>query len=343
MQNVSGNTRDIGVTPRRQGMVPTIFREYRDHFGLFWRVMLPVIIVSLVLYSALFLLSKLWISEPQWTFSTSAGIIAWPSDSDRSTGTFRSSSKSTGVHSTVGFNGSSFDIGLLWLAMCPLALVIVHQHRGENVTSRQVWGYTRRKVVSILGACILMLLVTGGPFIILILIIAGFTEFLIPDLPAGLSTPIILFMLIAGVVAIYYLVKWSLCNQCVIIENLPAVAALRRSGELVRRRWGQFFGMYLLLILVGMVFSTAVLGLTLLLFSVVSFEFAPLREVLQSGRFFGLFVGGQVQITLESAPFWAIATMVAVNTLTNAVLTPIWAILTTHLYMERAGVSEQHV
>ena len=52
MRNVLGNTGDTGATPRRQGIVATIFREYRNHFGLFWRVMLPVIIVSLVLNSA---------------------------------------------------------------------------------------------------------------------------------------------------------------------------------------------------------------------------------------------------------------------------------------------------
>lgn len=333
MRNVLGNTGDTGATPRRQGIVATIFREYRNHFGLFWRVMLPVIIVSLVLNSAPFLFFKLGVPEARWTFSTSAGITA----------SGQPSPKPIGVDSGVGFNGSSFSIGFLWLAMCPLTLIIVHRYRGINLTSGEVWQRTRRKVVSILGACILMLLVTGGPFIILTLIMAGFTEFLIPDLPTGFSTPIILLMLIAGVVAVYYLVKWSLCNQCVIIENLPAVAALRRSGELVRGRWGQFFGMYLLLALVGMVLTTAVLGLTLLLFSVVSFEFAPLREVLQSGKFFGLFVGGQVQITLESAPVWAIGTIVATITLIDAVLAPIWAILTTHLYMERAGVPEQQV
>lgn len=323
------NTGDTGTVPRRQGMIPAIFREYRNHFGLFWRVMFPVIIVSLVIYSSLFLFSKLWISEPQWTFSTSGSIRALPSDPDRS----------IGVTSGVGFNGFNFDIGLLWLAMCPLALIIAHGHYEENVTSSEVWRQTRRKFLSILGACILMLLVAVGPFIILTLIMTGFTEFLIPDLPTDLSTPIILLMLIAGVVAIYYLVKWSLCNQCIIIEDLPAVAALRRSGDLVKRRWGQFFGMYILLALVGMVFTTAFFGLILLLFSIITPEFAPLREVLQSGKFFGLFVGGQVQITLQNAPVWSVGAMVAVNTLTNAALAPIWAILTTYLYMERVGVS----
>ena len=332
MENALGNT---GPMPRRQGMVLTIFREYRNHFGLFWRVMLPVIIVSLVVYGGLFLFSALRISEVQWTFSTSGGIKGFSA----LPGTHQPSSKpTTGVALSTGFDGSSFDIGLLWLAMCPLALIIVHRHRGEDVTSGEVWQQTRRKAGSILGTCILMLLVAVGPFIILILIMAGFTEFLMPDLSTGFSGSFILLMLIAGVVAVYYLVKWSLCNQCVIIENLPAVAALRRSSELVRGKWGQFFGVYLLLALVGMVFTIATFSLILLLFAIITPEFAPLREVLQSGKFFGLFFGGHVQITLQHAPVWAIGTMIALNTLTNAVLAPIWAILTTHLYMERAGI-----
>lgn len=340
MQNVSENTGDTGAMSQRQGIVPTIFREYRNHFGLFWRVMLPVIIVSLVFNSALFLSYKLATPEARWTFSTSAGLGAWSSStSGRSRGTLQPSPEPQNVKSGVGFHASSFDIGLLWLAMCPLSLIIVHRYRGENATSGEAWRQTRRKTLPILGACILMLLAAGGPFAILILIMAGFIRFLTQDASSGFSTLVYLSLFIAGAVGVYYLVKWSLCNQCIILENLSAVAALRRSGELVRGKRGQLFGMYLLLVLVTMVFSTAVLGLTLLLFSIVAPEFAPLREVLQSVAFFGLFFGGQVEITLQSAPIWAIGMMVVVNTLTNAVIAPIWAILTTHLYMERAGTS----
>lgn len=341
MQNVSENTGNTGTMPQRQGIVPTIFREYRNHFGLFWRVMFPVIIVSLVIYSALLLTFKLRVSDARWTFSTSSGLGALSSSTfGRSSGTLQPSPEPTNVESGVGFHASSFDIGLLWLAICPMALIIVHRYRGENATFGEAWRQTRRKALSILGACILMLFVVGGPFAILILIMAGFIRFLTQDALSGFSTLVYLSLFIAGAVGVYYLVKWSLCNQCIILENLSAVAALRRSSELVRGRWGRFFGMYLLLIFVTSVFTTAVLGLTLLLFSIVSPEFVLLREVLQSVAFFGLFFGGQVQITLQSAPIWAIGTMVVVNTLINAVIAPIWAILTTHLYMERAGVPE---
>lgn len=338
MQDALENTSGIGAMPRQQRIMLTIFREYRNHFGLFWRVMFPVIIASLVLNSGIFLFFKLRAPEARWTFGTSQGVGARSLSASE---TSQSSPKPTGVQSSVGFNGSSFDIGLLWLTMGPLALIIVHRHRGENVTSGEVWQQTRRKAGSILGACILMLLVAGGPFIILTLIMAGFITFVIPDSPTGFPGPIILLMLIAGVIAVYFLVKWSLCNQGIILENLSAIPALRRSSELVRRSWGQFFGMYLLLTLGTMVFTTAVLSLTLLLFSVVLPEFAPMREVLQSGKFFGLFFGGNVAITLPNAPIWTIGVMVVLNTLINTVLAPIWAIVTTHLYMEHAGIPEQ--
>ena len=344
MQNVLENKGNTGVILQRPGIVSTIFREYRNHFGLFWRVMLPVIIVSLIFNVALFLSFKFGIPEAQWSFSTSEGIGARSSlPLIGSSSPPQPSPKPTEVDSGVGFNASSLSIGFLWLAMCPLAFIIVSLHRGINVGSGEAWQHTRHKALSILGVCLLMLLATGGPFIILILIMAGFTDFLIQSVSAGYSAPFFLFTLIAGVVATYFLVKWSLCNQCVIIENLSAIAALRRSSELVRGAGGRFFGMYLLFALVTMVFTTAVLGITLLLFSVVSPEFAPMREVLQSGKFFGIFFGGYIKIILQIPPVWAIGVMVVVNTLIDAVLAPIWAILTTHLYMEQAGISEQHV
>ena len=117
------------------------------------------------------------------------------------------------------------------------------------------------------------------------------------------------------------------------------IASLRRSSELVRRVWGRAFGMYLLLVLVTMMITSTILGLTLLLFSLTVPEFTPLREVLLSVKFLTLFVGGYARISFENAPsFWTVGVMLLVNTLVNAVVAPVWAILTTHLYMERAAI-----
>ena len=317
----------------------TIFREYWNQFGLFWRVMLPVIIVSLVFCSALFLFSKLWLSETQWTFSTSGQIAVFSVP----IGANQSSSKPMGVKTTVGFNGSTFGIGFLWLAMCPLAFIIVHQYRGTNATAGKAWRQTRRKIVPILGIWVLFgLLVTAAFFTIVIPILTGFSQVLIPYVPVVPATPILLLMIV-GIPAVYFLVKWSLYNQGIIIENLSAIAALRRSSELVSGKWKQFFGMYLLLVWGTMVFTTVILCLTLLLLSVVAPEFVPLREILLSETFFHLFFGTQVEITLQHTPVWAIAVMVVVNELIDAVLAPIWALLTTHLYIKQTGIQQNAI
>lgn len=336
MQHVLGNTGETGATPRRPGLVSTIFREYRTLFSMFWRVMLPLIIVSLIFNITVFLFFKLAIWEAQWIFNTSQGVRVQSSSTfNGPSGNFQSTPEPTRVDSGVGFSASSLDIGLLWLAMCPLAFIIVHHRRGVDITYGEVWKHTLRKTLSILSGGVFLVALVQGVYLIV------FSLILLIDEPSMII--VFLFVLVLSIPIAYFMVKWSLYNQGIIIENLSAVAAFRRSSELVRGTWSQFFGMYVLLILVTMVFTSAILGLTLLLFSVVSPTFAQLREILQSGKFFSLFFGGYVKITLQSAPVWAIGVMITVNTLIHAVLAPIWAILTTHLYMERVDISEQQM
>ncbi len=221
----------------------------------------------------------------------------------------------------------------------PIVFIVAQHWRGVKVDFVDVWRRILQKIISILGTYVLLVALVLVPGSVVIFL---YTQFFIQDASVGFPS-IFLLLLIVKTAVVYFLVKWSLYNQCIILENLSTIAAFRRSGELVRGAWGRFFGIYLLLALVTMVFTTAVFGLTLLLLSVAAPEFAPLREVLLSGRFFGIFFGSYVKITLQSAPVWAIGVMVVVNTLINAVFAPIWAILTTHLYMEQAGVSEQPV
>ncbi len=328
MQDALENTSNTTSVPQQSGLISTIFREYRNHFGLFWRVMLPLIIASLILYIGWFLFFKQMNPEAQWTFSTSAGVNSLISAG--SSETLQPVSESSGVKTYVGFHGSAFDIGFLWLAMCPFAFIIVHQHRGVAITFGETWQQTRRKVVPILGVYILLWLLSTGAGVV-------FASLVLRRLSVGLAVTMFLILSLVNLAMFHFLVKWSLSNQCVIIENLSVVAALRRSSQLVRGTWGRFFGMYLLLVLVTMVFTTAILGLTLLLLSVSAPEFVPLREVLLSGKFFSIFLGGHVQITLQDGPTWAIVVMLVVSILIDAVFAPVWALLTTHLYMERAG------
>lgn len=338
MQDVLENTGNTASVPQRSGLMSTIFREYRNHFGLFWRVMLPIIGFSLIFW---FLLFKFGAPEAaQWTFSTSAGIKAVPSAiSDHSSETSQPPSEPAGVRLSTGFSTPAFGINWLWLAMSPLALIIVYHYRGVDLTSGEVWQEMRRRCWSILGVYLLLFLVSIGVGILLLpLALSGF----LADSQA-LSGFLLLFMATAGTATLYFLVKFSLANQCLIIEDLSVIAAFRRSSELVRRTWGRLFGMYVLLSLVTMIFATIVFSLTLLLFSIFSTEFAPLREVLQSGKFFSIFFGGEVSLILDDAPIWSICGMITVTTLINAVLAPMWALLTTHLYIKRAGIQQNAV
>ena len=55
-------------------------------------------------------------------------------------------------------------------------------------------------------------------------------------------------------------------------------------------------------------------------------------------QFFTLFLGGYARISFESAPsLWTVGVMVMMNVLVHAALAPVWAILTTYLYLERTS------
>ena len=316
------NTAD---TPRRLGLISTIFRCYRENFGLFWRIMMPVIIFSFLFNIAENFSESYVTPENLWHFDTASGLSVGDSP------------KSTGVDWGMIFGFHAFNIGFLWLAMCPLIFAIVERRRNVEVTSRSAWRRVRGHAGAILRAFFLLYFLGALALLgFLILTLKIFPN--VPDSPFGSSLCLGLFLIVG--VLIYLAVNWSLYNQIIITENQRStIASLRRSSELVRGIWGQAFGMYLLLALVTMVFTSTILGFVLLLFSLTIPEFAPLREVLLSVKFLILFVGGYARISFESMPsFWAVGVMSLVNTLVNAVVAPVWAILTTHLYMERTTI-----
>ncbi len=80
MQNVLENTADAGeMSQQHPGLVSRIFRDYRNNFGLFWQVMVPLIIVNLLFYLGMFLFAESMFSDGQWTISTERGIAAYTS------------------------------------------------------------------------------------------------------------------------------------------------------------------------------------------------------------------------------------------------------------------------
>ncbi len=91
-------------------------------------------------------------------------------------------------------------------------------------------------------------------------------------------------------------------------------------------------------------FKAVLLGLTMALLSFAAPEFIPMREALLPGRFISLLFFGFAKITLEHAPpFWTVGVIFGVYTLICAAFAPVWASLTTQLYMERAGGAAQQV
>ena len=329
MQNVLENTAGTVETPQQHlKLVSRIFRDYRNNLGLFWRVMFPLIIADLLLYIGIFLFSTLMSPEGQWTLSTERGLSAYTSSSQ--------SVQPVGVVWGLGF--SAAHIGLLWLAMCPLVFAIVQRRNGMDLTFKAVWQQTLRKTVPILGAAFLIgIAVLGVP------VIFGFLAFEIffTEHVQSNAPPLVFvfscFIAVWFVLSVYFAVKWSLYNQGIMIENLSAIGALRRSSKLVRgSTWWTFLGIYLLLTWALTALTSLLLGLTMVLLSFAVPEFIPMREALLPGRFISLLFFGFVKITLENAPtLWTIAVLSGVYTLVSAAFTPVWAILTTHLYTER--------
>ncbi len=159
MQNVLENTADAVEMPEQHpGLVARIFRDYRNNFGLFWQVMLPLIIVNLLLYMGVFLFSTLMSPEGQWTISTERGLSAYTSSPE--------SVQSIGVAWGTHFGVSFIPTGLMWLAMCPLVFAIAQRRNGRDTTFKAVWQQTLRRTVPILGATFLIgIVVLGVPVI----------------------------------------------------------------------------------------------------------------------------------------------------------------------------------
>ena len=328
MAEVVENTNTTDISPRRTDLISTIFRSYRKNFALFWRIMVPIIIFGFLFDIGENFSDSFFGPENVWRFDTARGL------------TVGEYPKSTSVDWGMIFGFHSFSISWLWLTVSPLIFAIVERRRDVEVAARGAWRRARSQAGPILAASFLLFLLgivaLFGFLILTLKVIPG-----IPDAPFGSSLCLGIFLIVGGI--IYLGVNWSLYNQIIIIEDQQStIASLRRSSELVRGMWGRAFGMYLLLALVTMVITSTILGLTLLLFSLTVPEFAPLREVLLSVKFLTLFVGGYARISFENAPsFWTVGVMVLVNTLIHAFLAPVWAILTTHLYMERTAISNQ--
>ena len=304
-----------------------LIRFYRSHFGLFWLVMIPVIIFGLIIDLVMFFCFYNLFPYPSWDFSISDGFTATSEFSWNITFTF-----------------SSFLLIFLWFALSMFVLLSSYLFRGTNVSFQDIWQQTYRRKGTIFGAGFIL-----AVWCFAIVFIWLFLNGLL-GLVVNYYSLMMLNILGFFVVLIYFFVRWSLIHQGIMIEDLTAVRAFRRSSELVRGNWFRFFGKYLLLAWITAVLSNILMVITLLLLSFAAPELLPIRDKLVSVEFFTLLFGipffftymgfsfslGNITLDLSFTPrFWITFIVLLVNTLTYAVMVQLWGILTTHLYYEQ--------
>jgi xanthosine utilization system XapX-like protein len=322
-----------GHTLRIPKLFSGIFNFYRRHFSLFWQVMIPLILFSF--------LTDLVILNGFYRYFPNTSWVVGTSDGFSVTTVFGLTQ-----HQTFTFTFSSFITIFLWFAMCPLALTTFQLCRDMNVSVLNIWQQALRRFGSIFGASFLLLVLficVGICFLLLSTLFA---------LPTDAFPLFIVFGLVFIFVMSYFMVRWSLFNQCIIIENRSALQAFRRSSELVQGRWWGFFVRYLLLVWGAGVLTGVVFAFTFIQLSIVEPEFILIRNDLLSEKIISILIGidawvehnnvklgiGDIDNALSGTPrFMAIGIILVIKTLIYALLTPIWAILTTHLYLEQTG------
>jgi hypothetical protein len=358
---------------QRANLARTIFTQYRGNFGLFWRIMLPIAIIAIVLEVVVFFQSVTRVEkhiddivrENVYTtvdVNTNNGVyptISLPkkdasasSEPSVSWGLlpipYFTSTDNEGITWNWGINVQSFNYGpliLLLLTLCPLSLAVARLSRSSQVsevaqdltppTAREMWRQTGRKAFKILIAFFLFILCVD-----VVSYLHGLVSWLVPSLVRGLSIELVFILTI--VYQAYFLVTLSLYNPCLILENNSIIGVFRRSHALVSGARLRFFGVYLLTGWIASVVTSVLLGSMLLVFSMFISELVPVRDALSPLRFLTLFIGGNVDVILPqllSVP--VVVAILVVKGLIATFLVPIWAILTTHLYFQRLdGIKE---
>ena len=320
------------------GIPRTIVSTYRSHFGLLWRIMLPVLLLSLCVDIALFFRSaeergKLEEFQVEWHVNTVNGIdiVELP---QREPGLEWRPGLFPAVRLTKEGGSAwiwSLDLRnfrsvnyytLLLIVLCPLSFAVAQQ----KITAKEAWRHTRSKIWTVLGANLLLVLVLDG--ISIFLSFALSSRFL-PWL--GFAS-----MFTVTVTHIYLLVCFSLYNPCLMLEQHSVLSAFRRSYALVKGNRCRFLLIYLAISWVASTLTSVFLGFVLLTFSAFTQELSSVSEMLLPFNFLTLFFGANVEVNLAGLP--SVPTTVAIvvaRGLIFAFFVPIWAIVTTRLYLKR--------
>ena len=239
---------------------------------------------------------------------------------------------------------------LLLLTLCPLSLVVGYILRRSDqsglqqnqLTAREAWRQTGGKAWTVLVILILFVLVMfvislaqdySNDFVIGKIARWSIipTDFLSVTL---LMTP---FYYIFTALTLYLLVAISLYNPCLILEdNRSVVGVLRRSWSLVHGTKWRFIGIYLLTGWLISVIDSVLMGAILCGSSLFISDLAAIQGALSPLKFLTLFIGADIQILLPQllSP-WVMVAILGIDVLIKTLLLPIWAILTTYLYLQR--------
>ena len=361
---------------RRANFAATTLTLYRNNFGLFWRIMIPVAIIAILLHIAMFfrsinLIEKHYDDEPDYgataILNTTYGIIPMVSIPDffrtleyftpnggkdtksfptviwqffpvPMVGTINNDSKSSWGWA---LNFQTYDytpLILMLLTLCPLSFVVARLSSNSRfsddtpdstpLTAREAWRQTGKKTFKLLGAFVLFVLIVD----VVKNIFLGL-GLLIPSVMELSSTTLITILIMLA--NIYFLVTLSLYNPCLILEKNSLINIFRRSHALVSSARLRFLWIYLLTGWIAAVFTSVLLGAVLLLFSVFFSELAPIREALTPLKFLSLFIGGNVAAELPNLPgILPTVLLLIVKVIITIFLVPVWAIVTTRLYLE---------
>ena len=350
-----------------------ILALYRNHCGLFWRIMMPVAIIAVVLEIALFFYSipqfeknvRDWRPRNGYTVTsnvnTVGGIHLTIADTTGNLITDMMSSPGVewrlypipyfrttdteGITWKWELNFRSLDYNrfiFLLLTLCPLSLAVARISGGSGVsvppTAREMWGHTGRRAFTVFLAFLLFVAIVD----VMHYVFYGLVPWLLPSLYATLPMELMIALVCGSYV--YLLVTLSLYNPCLILENKSIVGIFRRSHALVSDARLRFFGIYFLTGWIASVLTSVLLGVTLLVFSVFISDLAQVRDALPPLKFLSLFIGGDIERVLpELLSVPATVAILIVKGLIAAFLVPIWAILTTLLYLERANMEPNAV
>lgn len=314
MQDTMDIKRHVGIVE----LFRNVFRLYRINFGIFWRVLIPVIILSILVDTVILLCFYRFFPETSWVVGTTGGVSV--THEFATEGTWNSS-----------ITYSSLIQLLLWFTIFPLILCTSRLYRGMDVNSKGIWKETVGRIKPILGAhlCILVALSIIGIGIFFLFQLLGDKFF--PILPMTI-------ILVSMCFIINFMVDWSLFPQGIMIEDLSAIKSFQRSNQLVHGRWFGFFIRYLLLVWGSAVIISIMFSLIFLILTTVETQFMQVREILLSGHILTILTGVNVKIALLEAPnYWIVWVLLIIKTVVYGIFTPVWAILTTHLYFQQAG------